>query len=182
MSIEIYVFILLVAFFIILLIMAYFIRRKLNELMKKLDNGLMSISSELSLYTGKVSSEPKSINDSNSIENKFFTSILAFIRDINACVVFFTIIMSAVLFFLAKTNGLENSTFNNITLIVFFIVGWLPSLVLLIKLINEAVKKRGWKAAGFLIIVFIVTIIIFSLLNFSLEKLIPEVMKILKDN
>lgn len=183
MFIPSWVIIPLVGVIIILLIVSVCLFCYMKNRVNRISEKLVVISQDLKNCAGKVNSEQKSINDSTSIEDKSFASILSYVRDINACVVFFTFVVSAVLFFLARKNGLENSTLNNITLIVFMGIGILPSAALIFKLINYGRKtRRWWQVIGLLILVFFVTIIIFFLLSFSLEKLIPEVMKILTDN
>lgn len=183
MFIPSWVIIPLVSIIIILLIASVYMFCYMKNRVNSISEKLVDISQDLKNCAGKVNSEPKSINGSTSIEDKFSTSILSYVRDINVCVVFFTFIMSAVFFFLGEKNGLENSTFNNITLIVFITIGLLPSAALLLKLFSYGIKTRHWwQVIGFLIVIFCVTIIIFSLLNFSFEKLIPDVMKILQDS
>ncbi|OCG77955.1 hypothetical protein [Gilliamella sp. Occ4-3] len=151
---------------------------KTNELMKKLDNRLEKISSNLKLYAEKVSSEPKSFDKPEFNEDKVFTVLLTYVRDINACVVFFTLTVSAALFFLLKQDGLKDNVFNNIIQTISFIVGYIPTLALLFKLINNGAKIRGCGVFAFFIIVFLVTLLVFSLSIFSLHKVVPDVIRL----
>jgi hypothetical protein len=124
-----------------------------------------NISSNSKLYTEKVSSEPKSVNKSEFNEDTVFTVLLTYVRDINACVVFYINDVCSFVFLL-KQDGLKDSLFNNIIQTISFIVGYIPSLALLFKLINNGTKIRGCGVFVFLIIIFLVVLLVLSCLFF----------------
>lgn len=187
MFIPIWMIILIAVLVITLVFVLIFITfskiNKTYELMKKLGNRLEKMSSNLKLYAEKVSSEPKSIDKSEFNEDKVFTVLLTYVRDINACVVFFTLTMSAALFFLLKQDGLKDNIFNNIIWNISFIIGYIPTLALLFKLINNGAKIRGFGVFVFFIIVFLVTLLVFSLSIFSFYiRSAPDVINLFNEN
>lgn len=174
--------VLVISLVLVLTLITFSKINKTNELIKKLDNRLEKMSSNLKLYAEKVRSEPKSVDKSEFNEDKVFTVLLTYVRDINACVVFFTLTVSAALFFLFKKDGLDINIGNNIIWNIASILGFIPAVILLFKLIRNGIKIRGWRIVGFSIIVFLVTLLVFSLLIFSLYKVAPDVINLFNEN
>lgn len=128
----------------------------------------------------------------NSVKNKtnelefYADKLLTYVKDINSCVVFFTLIMSMFLFFsfyFLKEKALDDNIFNNIISFIFILVGASPAIALFSKLFFNLIKIKEWKkVVGTLILMILTGTTIVLLLAFSISKIFPDIMNILKNN